>query len=129
MSTTISDIINRIIRLAKEFNESNDASIYFLLKQTGYIELHDQISIDLIRNALLDCPEYINYWIQFSEDKRSNVGWYIRRDETSYEVGFFDSKAPNICPEKYTDPAEACAIFIKHEIESIRQAQKHFNKV
>jgi len=91
-----------------------------LLKKSGYFEMHDQITIEAIHGALCAHPDYVNDWIQFSEDQRCDPVWFFRQNGADYEVGFWSSKADDTPPTKYSDPLEACATFIKHEIEGIR---------
>jgi len=59
-----------------------------------------------------------------SEDKRSNSVWYFQQEnEETFVVGFFDRKNSKMNQLiKYTDRIEACAAFIKREIEDIRQS-------
>ncbi len=113
----------QIVTMPRRFHSLGNISIFSLLEETGYFELHDQISADDIRTALLYCPECVQEWIQYSEDKRSSSGWYLTlNDEGLYETAYFDIKAvPNTTNRvQYKDAIDACAAFIKHEIESIR---------
>jgi hypothetical protein len=114
------DTIIQVIHLAKKCSERNNVSIYSLLKEVGYFDIHDEVSENLIREALFLHPNCVNDWIRFSEDKRSSAGWYFQQNGTDYEVGFFSLNKNNISPTKYSNSIEACAAFIKREIESIR---------
>ena len=99
-----------------------DMSIFALLEATGYFGLHDQISENDIRAALSRNPECIQDWMQYCSDKRTPTGWYIRlNDEELYEVGYFDINAEHDTNRvQYENVIDACAAFIKHEIETIR---------
>ena len=113
----------QIVTMPRRFHSLGNISIFSLLQETGYFELHDQISEDDIRTALLCCRECIQEWIQYSEDKRSSSGWYLTlNDEDLYEIAFLDIKGvPNTTNQvRYESAIDACAAFIKHEIESIR---------
>ena len=60
--------------------------------------------------------------MQYSEDQRC-PGWYLTlNDEDLYEVGFFDDDADSHHSNRvqYENAMDACAVFIKHEIESVR---------
>jgi hypothetical protein len=123
MNFNKADIATQIVTLPQTFHSLGNVSIFTLLKATGYFELHDQISEGDIRSALLCCPECVQEWIQYSEDKRSSSGWYLTlNDEGLYETAYFDIKAvPNTTNRvKYGHAIDACAAFIKHEIESVR---------
>ena len=123
MNFNKADIATQIVTLPQTFHSLGNISIFSLLEETGYFELHDQISEGDIRGALLCCPECVQEWIQYSEDKRSSSGWYLTLDDEGlYETAYFDIKAvPNTTNRvQYEHAIDACAAFIKHEIESVR---------
>jgi hypothetical protein len=116
----LNDTLDGLINLPREFNSVGNKSIYDLLKETGYFEIHDKISVESIRNKLAQSPKCIEDWIRYSEDKRSRSGWYFKQeDKQRYVVGFLNGKGNNAHNE-YSDRLEACAIFIKQEIDKIR---------
>jgi hypothetical protein len=91
------------------------------LKATGYFELHDQISERDIRAALVRCSECVQEWMQECEDKRTSAGWYVmENDEGCYEVGYITERGELQQRVVYSDRVEACAAFVKHEIETLR---------
>ena len=58
--------------------------------------------------------------VDLSEDKRTTSGWYfIQYEKGNYIVGYFPSNADMKAIE-FVDIKEACAAFIKKEIEDIR---------
>ena len=120
----MNDIATQIVMIPRA-RHVRDMSIFALLKETGYFELHDQVSEGDIRNALACDPECVQEWFQYCEDKRTSSGWYIRlNDEDLYEIGYFDIKADHDTNRvQYENAIDACAAFIKHEIESIRSAE------
>jgi hypothetical protein len=103
---------------------SEDKSPFALLKETGYFELHDQVSVSNIREALIRDPACVQEWIQYVDDLRCSSSWYFDfdDDENQYEVGFFDINADPTRSNRvqYENSTDACAAYIKHEIESIR---------
>jgi hypothetical protein len=116
----------QIVIMPRRFHSLGNISIFSLLEETGYFELHDQILKHDIRTALLCCPECVQEWIQYSEDKRSSNGWYLTLNEEGlYETAYFDIKAaPNTTNRvQYENATDACAAYIKHEIESIRSGK------
>lgn len=119
-------MVEQIVTLPRRFHSLGNVSIFSLLEATGYFELHDQISEGDIRVALLCCPECVKEWMQYAEDKRTSSGWYVtQNDEGCYETGYFDIAAvPNVTNRvQYENAIDACAAFIKHEIESIRSGK------
>lgn len=114
----ISETINGLITLPRKFHNLGNMSIYDLLKETGYFEIHYQISVESIRDALALSPEYIEDWIVYSEDNRSD-GWYFKQQsDQRYVVGFIDGEG-NYTHTEYNDRLEACAIYIKQEVNHI----------
>lgn len=118
------DVAREIVTLPRRFHGAGNVSIFSLLEATGYFDVYDQIFEDDIRAALLRCPECLQEWMQYAEDKRTASGWYItQNDEGCYETGYItevDTCTNRVQYEKATD---ACAAFIKHEIESIRSGK------
>ena len=113
--------IKNIIFLAKNFSGGN-ASIYSLLKESGYFELHNQISGADIFEELTQHLECIDQWLSLSEDKRSSSGWYFKQNDSGkYIVGYFPPK-DNLETSEYLDKVKACAAYIKQEIEDIRKS-------
>lgn len=115
------EIINRIIYLPMKFKSLGNISIYSLLKETGYFEMYNQINEANIIEGLTKHPKCINQWLRWSEDKRTSSGWYFQQNRNGkYIVGYYPTKEDFQLTE-YTDIYEACAVFIKREIEEIRK--------
>jgi hypothetical protein len=113
---------NNIIHLPEKFWKQRDVSIYSLLKESGYFELHNQISEANILDALTKHPKCVGKWLTWSADKRNSSGWYFKQDGNGkYIVGFFPSNE-NLKMTEYLDVKEACAAFVKREIENIRKS-------
>lgn len=117
----IDDIINKIILIPHKFNELKNISFYELLKETGYFQVYDKILEKMILKKLSLFPKYIEEWIIYSEDKRTNSGYYIKQEGNNYIVGYLNNKGKSM-QKKYSDKIEACASFIKYEIEEIRNS-------
>ena len=116
-----SETINKIILLPKMFTDLGNISIYELLKQSGYFQNFNQITEKDIFNELSHQPERIKEWILYSENKRSDSGYFIeQKEKDSYIVGYFSLKGGRRDQTEYHKGNEACAAFIKHEIEEIR---------
>jgi len=116
------NIISDLVSLPERFyNLKNDKSIYALLQDTGYFEIHNNVKENELENYLIQFPEYICQWKEWSENKRTSSGWYFNEeDENNYSVIFFDLNKNIKKNLKYTDIIKACAAYIKIEIDSIR---------
>jgi hypothetical protein len=116
----IHDTLDGIIHLPRKLHDVGTMSIVALLKEASYFEIHDQISVDDIRMALIQCPECIDEWMLYSEDKRTSSGWYFLKEGVEkYIVGYSARNKGHNITEKYSDRFDACAHFIKYEIDGI----------
>lgn len=117
------DIKSGLILIPRTFHRLGNVTTYDLLKETGYFEMHDQVSKESIHEALAQQPECIDEWMLYSQDKRTSSGWYLKKnDEDTYIVGYFAGKGGEAVQLKFIDRTVACAAFIKRECEDIRQA-------
>ncbi|GAA0875039.1 hypothetical protein GCM10009118_14470 [Wandonia haliotis] len=117
----IKDIIKQILFLPFEFVQDNNHSIYSLLQNTGYFNVYSKITQSTILQELTNHSNCIEYWLSWSENKRSTDGWYfIKKDNDKYVVGNINSDGQNSKYFEFDSAAQACSIFIKREIESIR---------
>ena len=115
------DMLAQIVSLPQTFHSLGNVSVFALLEATGYFRLHNQISEENIRAALRRCPEYVKEWMQYAEDQRTSSGWYVTlNDEGCYETGYIADVRNRTNRVQYDNAIDACAAFIKHEIESIR---------
>jgi hypothetical protein len=118
----MNNMATEIVKIPRTFQIRRDMSIVALLKEMGYFELYDQVSVSDIREALSRDPACVQEWMKYSEDQRC-PGWYLTvNDEDLYEVGFFDHDAdPHYSNRvQYESAMDACAVFIKQEIERVR---------
>ena len=93
--------------------------MYSLLKESGYFEMYEQVNEADIVEGLNNHPECIDDWIMLSEDKRCS-GWYITQNlSENYSVGYLP-ETEKFKLTTYANAKEACAAFIKREIEHIR---------
>lgn len=107
----------KLISLPREFSQKNTVSMYDLLQAVGYTSIARQVSEQDLYDALFSHPDFVNEWLEYSEDKRC-AGWYFRlNDSNKYLIGYFDLNR-NIETE-YDDKLEACAAFVKRELDEI----------
>jgi hypothetical protein len=85
----MSSIIDRNTRLAKILDIGHDTSmrgagisLREALAVTGYAEYRSSFTaVDLVP-IIAAHPELIEQWLSYSEDRRTDGGWYIKRDGT-----------------------------------------------
>lgn len=102
--------------LAKDYYAKNMSPLA-LLDASGYRRWHWLVSVGKIREHLAQHPELIWNWVMYSKNKRVSSGWYFEAESTEgpFVVGYF----PGERQERYYDAAEACAQFVKRELDSI----------
>lgn len=120
MDKEINKTVDRVIHIPYDFHHKNK-SVYALLSESGYFELHDQVNQNEIIEVLKIHPHLVNEWLQWSEDKRTNEGWYFTKgDDGKCFVGHYP-EGKEFEEIKSSDEFIACAAFIKREIENIRK--------
>jgi hypothetical protein len=117
----IGQVVLNILYMPSTFKELGNVSMIDLIKQSGYVEMHDQISKRMIKDALQLHKECINDWIIYSEDQRSDKKWYIKDGNPGkYIVGYFAIKGERFELPEFENVVDACAEFIMKEIEILR---------
>lgn len=117
----VQTITESLIKLPHVFNSLGTISISDLLKETGYYEMNQQITEEIIHTELIKQPQSVCEWLTYSEDKRSSTGWYLKQDGiNSFTLGFIGGGRGEYTQQKYVDQIAACAAFIKREAENIR---------
>lgn len=118
--TDIHKTIDKLINIPCEYYSIQTTTFESLLKASGYFEIYSQINISDIIKAINLQAECIEHWLVWSADKRVNVGWYFKEGPLKkYIVGYYSSSEGFRNIIEYTNINEACAVFIKHEIEDV----------
>ncbi len=106
-----------------EFNRLGNLSMERLLADSGYLNCPEMIQIDDIRRMLLEFPKCIDDWAEYSEDKRSDCGWYLEtKSGKPFMVKYYHQDKKKRNAFIYGDRVTACAAFIKLEAEEIKLA-------
>lgn len=109
-------IIEDILLIPEKYHTLN-VSLIFLVNESGYSQHYSDISETDIYEALKQEPEIAKQWLSYSEDKRTSLGWYLQQAGRGYYVGSLTEKSGSVL---YPNLLEACAAYIKKEIEGIR---------
>lgn len=113
----LNQTIENIILIPRRYREISTKSAVTLVTESGYALWANQITQDLIFDALKAFPEEISEWMHWSDNKRVNEGWYFyRSEESKYVVGYLGIKNSDTF---FSDRNLACASFIKKEIDQI----------
>jgi hypothetical protein len=113
-------LLQEIICLPRHYYTRNMSS-FEILKQSGYFKFNNQISNLDILNAINRQPEVVTDWLTWSEDKRTGKGWVFEKVGEKYSVYYYPYKKKQEALI-FSNGNEACAAFIKNEIEDIRKS-------
>jgi len=119
MSQSQEQIADEVASLAGRYRSQEELSIYEMLERTGYVERRVALPVEAIRKALARSPEHLREWLEYSADKRSGGGWYVRGENGRFEVGDLEADGRVAERRSYSDLAEACADFIRRELDQI----------
>lgn len=113
------EVLNIISIPSRFYLDGNNHSFYDLLKESGYLKIHKQLSEDIVYEALKSNPENFQAWLNWSEDKRTSEGWFLRTSEKTFEVGEINGEDyENLI--KFEDKLKACSFFITKELDFIK---------
>jgi hypothetical protein len=121
------EMIEAIVAIPYKFHKLGNISTFALLKETGYFQNYEEVTESRILEALVKHPEHVSHWQGLSDDNRASSGWYFTEDNKRYLVGSFPRKEGEE-PMQFADPKEACAVFIKRDIERTRMNAIKYGK-
>jgi hypothetical protein len=116
---TVQDVVVKVCSIPADFHRRGDVSVVYLLEESGYDTIRDAITVPILQQYLQAQPSLIADWAGYSEDKRCSSGWYF--DDSRYSIGHFSAEAGQSREQVFAGRKRACAEFIKHELESIRE--------
>jgi hypothetical protein len=71
--------------------------------------------------------ELIEHWITYSADKRTSRGPYLCgriRNDSRYEVGFYDTNQGQLDQVSYDDAVSACADFLHRQAAFVLRGER-----
>ncbi|RBP40339.1 hypothetical protein DES53_10845 [Roseimicrobium gellanilyticum] len=99
-----------VCNIARDFPTS---SLKALIDRSGYRMHRQEITKDAIEEHVRANQQLIDEWLRYSEDKRTSGGWYLDV-RGPFVVGALRTGER----KQFDDRAEACAAFIKNEVET-----------
>ena len=111
-------ILEAIYSLPVVFRLRGTASLMRLVRETGYPGRRSELGVEDIRSGIAERAGIIAVWQEYSAEKDADWGWYFQGPyQGLYLTG---SRTRSLeSPINTRDPAEACACFIKAELDSI----------
>lgn len=117
-------IARNVVQIPRLMQKDTHLSIASALELTGYNQNYSSIETTQLAEALAADKTLLDEWKQYSEDKRTTSGWYIEFTQNDFIVGYFESSRGSTQKLHFTNPVDACAAFVKREIENIRTSEK-----
>jgi hypothetical protein len=109
----------KLIGLARDFWEIETISIYDLVKQCNYENEANQINEQTLYEELLAYPNFVDDWLQYSDDNRCPGWFFSEKGDGEYLVGYTDAIKEEYSETIYKDRSMACAAYLKRELDSI----------
>jgi hypothetical protein len=111
-------ILEAIYALPVGLSLRGDVTLLQLVRETGYPHQHEEIGVEEIRSGIAGREAIIALWLEYSGDKGANWGWFFQGPyQGLYLTGSRTRSLEG--PINTPDAAEACAYFIKAELDSI----------
>jgi hypothetical protein len=114
---TIQEVIESVCKMAVEYHRRGDASPMELLIESKYHTFRASITVQGIQQYLLAHSDLVASWYIYSENKRADgcsFDYHNRR--IYYSPG---NRQEQKREETFDDINQACAAYIKHEMDSI----------
>jgi hypothetical protein len=112
----LEEVIKKIIQIPLKTKENKNLSLYQIFNDTNYGKYSKNINIENIKKVLLENNFLIDHWFNYSSDKRTKNGYFLREENDIYEIGYLNNNEIEII-RTYNSELEACANFIKSELE------------
>ena len=85
------------------------------------MQRYNQITEEALKKIIEEDLQIIESWIGWSADKRTNKGWFfLLNDEGNPVVRYYPTE--DLETSDYSSLPEACAKFIKEEMEEVRRS-------
>ena len=117
MKTSESDTLARVCALARDYS-MRGMSPRALFEASNYRQFSSKITTEAIASHIRGNRAFIGDWYMYSENKRTDRGWhfFIGDDQDKHSVVYYEG-ARIILEEHYDNEFDACASYIKHELE------------
>ena len=115
---SLEETIERMLCLPVEFRLKGSTSLASLADSTGYLRHQEAVDVARLRADIRGRQGLIDSWLTYSMEKQADWGWFFEGpDRGIYLVG--NRRHSIEGPKKLSDPAEACACFIKGEFDAL----------
>ena len=123
MTDSVSKAVKAVCHMPRDFQESGNVSMVTLLKESGYLQIAENITEQLLKAYFEQHQDLINAWLRNSEDTRSSPNWYFSKpndQNRQWVVSFF----PDGTTHRFSHAAQACAFYVKQYLETLTATSK-----
>ena len=118
-----SEVLERVYVLPSELRAQlaigRYVSLWSLVAETDYPTVRDEVDVEVLRSGLCGRGTIVQDWLRYSSEKAVSWGWFFEIDRRGrYAVGLKTGFSEKTRCE-ISDPWEACAFFIKEELDAI----------
>jgi hypothetical protein len=118
MNKTVQDAIQKIIFIPRTFYLVGNKSWNVLVQESGYFQLKNSISESEISQCLIEYPELISDWLQWSDDQRCTPKIIFEQGESGrYHISRYP-EGEQFEGFNSLDSFKACAYYIIRELEN-----------
>jgi hypothetical protein len=110
--------IRKICELPIAFSRGNKSPFELALK-SGFVFIKKKDSLEFIKRNLENQISLIDWWQQWSEDKRTDNGYFLKIGDKNI-VGYVDYNKNGLIKEvEYDSELDACSEYILLEVSNI----------
>jgi len=129
---TLAERISEVPELYEEGNESTAR----LLRNSGYLDLPQALTVEDVEQALSRHPELADRWLERGHDQRLAGGWGIECDHGQYRVQSYAGGRPLVERRKLHAVAEFIVRYVafigdvlsRHRARAFRITQSHMTR-
>jgi hypothetical protein len=111
-------VLEEIYALPVVFRLHGNISLLQLVRATGYAGQQPEVGVEEIRAGLAGREGIIAVWLEYSREKDPDWGWFFQGPYQGFYLTGSRTRSLE-GPINTRDAGEACAYFIKAELDSI----------
>jgi hypothetical protein len=100
-------LAEQVGRIPERFDAENKSTAW-LLKDAGFPQRRDDLSVEEVEDVLRSSPRLTDKWLRRGSDQRLVGGWGIEHEKDAYRVQSFSDGHSEIEHDRF----HACALFV-----------------
>ena len=113
-----------VCSIASSFYAEGGKSFIQLVRKSGVADLGATFTTNALVPLLEGNSDLIESWLLWSMNKRVSSGWYFRRAQGAYVVGFY----PNGEALRFEEASRGCAEFIIREVGQVLRSNPRLER-